>query len=89
LIESVATTSPSSWYEGEKGQSETKSGRTKNVDSRIVDVGDTAWAELRGKSGKVDKGDKFKDSEMAKGDKVKEVDKGDKVGELLDEDMLS
>jgi hypothetical protein len=89
LIESVETTSPSSWHEGEKGQGETKSWRTKDVDSRTVDVGGTAWAELRGKSGKVDKGDKFKDSEMAMGDKVEEIDKGDKVGELLDEDMLS
>jgi hypothetical protein len=61
--------SPLSWYVRGKVEREVKFGRTKEVGSRTVGVGDTARAELRGEPGG--------------------VDKGDKVGELLDEDMLS
>ena len=55
-----------------------KSGRMKEVGSRIVGVGDTAQVELRGESGEVDRGDKVGELE---------VDKG--VRDLLDKDMLS
>ena len=79
MIESAETTSPSSWYVGEKGQIEMKSGRMKEVGSRIVGVGDTAQVELRGEGGEVDKGDKVGELE---------VDKGNKVRDLLDKDML-
>ena len=79
-MESAETTSPSSWYVGEKGQIEMKSGRIKEVDSRIVGVGDTAQAELSGESGEAEKGDKVGELE---------VDKDTKVRELFDTDMLS
>jgi hypothetical protein len=79
LIESAETTSPSLWYVGEKGQIEMKSGRMKEVGSRIVGVGDIAQVELRGESGEVDEGDKVGELE---------VDKGNKVRDLLDKDML-
>jgi len=80
LIESAETTSPSSWYVGEKGQIEMKSGRMKEVGSRIVGVGDTAQAELCGESGEVEKGEKAGELEVGKANKVRE---------LLDIDMLS
>jgi hypothetical protein len=80
LIESAETTSPSSWYVGEKGQIEMKSGMTKEVGSRIVGVGDTAQAELSGESGEVEKGEKVGELEVGKANKVRE---------LLDIDMLS
>jgi hypothetical protein len=79
LIESAETTSPSSWYVGEKGQIEMKSGMTK-VGSRIVGVGDTAQAELSGEPGEVEKGEKAGELEVGKANKVRE---------LLDIDMLS
>jgi hypothetical protein len=79
-MESAETTSPSSWYVGEKGQIEMKSGRMKEVGSRIVGVGDTAQAELSGESGEGEKGDKVGELE---------VDKDTKVRELFDTDMLS
>jgi len=65
---------------GEKGQIEMKSGRMKEVGSRIVGVGDTAQAELRGESGEAEKRDKVGELE---------VDKDTKVRELFDTDMLS
>ena len=68
------------WYVGKKGQIEMKSGRMKEVGSRIVGVGDTAQVELRGESGEVDRGDKVGELE---------VDKDTKVRELFDTDMLS
>jgi hypothetical protein len=64
---------------GEKGQIEMKSGRMKEVGSRIVGVGDIAQVELRGESGEVDEGDNVGELE---------VDKGNKVRDLLDKDML-
>ena len=80
MIESAETTSPSSWYVGEKGQIEMKSGRMKEVGSRIVGVGDTAQAELSGESVEVEKGEKAGELEVGKANKVRE---------LLDIDMLS
>jgi hypothetical protein len=49
--------SPASWYVGEKGQPETRSGRMKNVGSRIVGVGEGAREELMGES-RGDEGDR-------------------------------
>ena len=43
---------------GEKGQWETRSGRTKNVGAMNVGVGERARVELIGESGGVDEGER-------------------------------